>query len=691
MLVVGSSSRPGLRLEQLRRAADVAVGEHRPRSAAAGVAATSCRAPGRARCAAPSRREVVEVGDARGRRRWPASRSSDGVEHVGGRRRRPGGRRHRPTQPAVRRDAAGWRRRRRRRRTPACRGCGRRRPSGPGSAPGCVVVEVELLLVEPERRPSGASASVTSSGTVPRFSPTIVVAVARRLGGDHGEQLLPGVAHVRAVVGAGARRGPTTAGGRPSRGRCAGSRRARRRGRRARRHSRWPLRRPAPGSCGGKPQSWPSAKNSSGGAPTVIAGGEQVGVGPRLEAVRVAADRQVEGERGPTRRPRRRPAGGRRGTGRGGGCARRAPSGGRRRRRRVARRGSGRRRRRRDGRRRSGRCRPARTGRGRAAASSSCAPAAPGERRASRSARRCGRRRRAAGSDGVVEVDLVPVQPADRRVRAGVERLVEERGVQRQRRRARRCRGRAARRRGRRGGRTTAAATARSHSAYAGTNRPAAPASAAARGIVGGGDDDRRVSSDAGPAIAARGSRPGGRAASATRPSSTTASASSVPSASAQLGVADAGADARPAPAGRRRRPARRVAPRRPRSASSTSTTAAACAPTRSRGSWPSTSQYDVSTPSAVGAVAQRVAVVARSPSVGVRRRRPQHDHRARRRASITSPARDRLVLGSRARSVSSSTIQLAAAWLAGQRSTAGRCSLALNITKKLSSTIRPP
>ena len=35
---------------------------------------------------------------------------------------------------------------------------------------------------------------------------------------------------------------------------------------------------------------------------------------------------------------------------------------------------------------------------------------------------------------GVVEVHLVPVQPAHRRVRAGVERLVEEGGVQRQRR-----------------------------------------------------------------------------------------------------------------------------------------------------------------------------------------------------------------------------------------------------------------
>ena len=41
--------------------------------------------------------------------------------------------------------------------------------------------------------------------------------------------------------------------------------------------------------------------------------------------------------------------------------------------------------------------------------------------------RRCRKR-------GVVEVHLVPVQPAHRRVRAGVERLVEERGVQRQRR-----------------------------------------------------------------------------------------------------------------------------------------------------------------------------------------------------------------------------------------------------------------
>ena len=49
-----------------------------------------------------------------------------------------------------------------------------------------------------------SSASLTSSGTVPRFSPTIVVPVPGGLGGDDGEDLLAGVAHVDAVAGAGA-------------------------------------------------------------------------------------------------------------------------------------------------------------------------------------------------------------------------------------------------------------------------------------------------------------------------------------------------------------------------------------------------------------------------------------------------------------------------------------------------------
>ena len=43
----------------------------------------------------------------------------------------------------------------------------------------------------------------------------------------------------------------------------------------------------------------------------------------------------------------------------------------------------------------------------------------------------CGNRR--GGKRTVIEVGLVPVEPADGRVRAGVERLVEEGGVQRQR------------------------------------------------------------------------------------------------------------------------------------------------------------------------------------------------------------------------------------------------------------------
>ena len=450
--------------EQLDAPADVEVAEHRGRGSRQAPPPRRRRGPGRARCAARSRRcrsstsATTSVGVAGG------EPLEGGVEHVAG-----------VVADRVA-DGVGERAGGSRGRSPrgvAVEGGGERRhvvgahagdASGPGSRAG---VSVWYRLNCSSYRPTTSQRSSASRHLVGHGAEVLADdrrRRARRLGGDHGQQLLARVAHVRALGRRPCPRGSTTAGARPSRGRCAASTRAGRRGRRGAATARGRSRRPAPGSCGGKPQSWPSAKNSSGGAPTVMPGGEQVAVGPRLVAVRVAADRQVEGERGAPVALDARPAGGRRGTGRAGGCARRAPRARRRRPASGARRGSGRSRRRRDGRRRSGRC-PAWTygSRSRAASSSwrrrRAASSAPVDERRPASGTRRGRQR------GVVEVHLVPVQPADRRVRARVERVVEERGVQRQGGDDVDAERGARPRRTRRGGRTTAAASRRSHSA----------------------------------------------------------------------------------------------------------------------------------------------------------------------------------------------------------------------------------
>ena len=43
------------------------------------------------------------------------------------------------------------------------------------------------------------------------------------------------------------------------------------------RHRAYPVRRAAPGSCGGNPQFWPPSNSMSGGAPTAIAGAHRSG------------------------------------------------------------------------------------------------------------------------------------------------------------------------------------------------------------------------------------------------------------------------------------------------------------------------------------------------------------------------------------------------------------------------------
>ena len=397
--------------------------------AAAGAAATSTAAPGRARCAAPSRRAGRRGRRRRGRRRWPrAARARR-------RARRPASSPTGwPTASASRRrysyDVAGG---------VAAEGGGERRHvvgahagdrSGRDRRQALRVVQAELLLVQPDDVPAGERlAELVGHGAEVladdrRRRP-------RRLGGDHGQQLLARVPHVRPFGRAHALRYPPQ----PVHAHHVVDPQHRRvlarRGRRAAATASGRRAGRRPGSCGGKPQSWPSAKNSSGGAPTVMPGGEQVAVGPRLVAGDVAADRQVEGERGAAVALDRGRAGGRRGTGRAGGCARRAPRARRRRRRRVLGAEAGEVDDVGTARRRSGRCRPGCTGRGRGRPRA--AGGAGGRPARRQSMRSCCVGHRRGRQRGVVEVHLVPVQPAHRRVRAGVERVVEERGVQRQR------------------------------------------------------------------------------------------------------------------------------------------------------------------------------------------------------------------------------------------------------------------
>ena len=300
------------------------------------------RVPGAAARAVASRRRTSARQHVRGRRRnrrrhvvgstcpgtlcgsvSPTRSSRSASDEVGVARRQPleGGveqRRPAPSptgRPRRRRAAAGTaRRHRRRRRRTAAANAGMSWVRTPATAagrdrrPACSSsVEAELLLVHPERRPSGPAPSRDLRRAPCRGPRRRSWCRRRRLGGDHGQQLVAGVADVHAVGRARALGDPPQplhahhvvdaqhrgvlagAGDEPPPQPC-------------------PLRRPAPGSCGGNPQSWPSAKNSSGGAPTVIPVANSSRVGPRLVAGRVAADRQVEGERGPARRPRRRPS-----------------------------------------------------------------------------------------------------------------------------------------------------------------------------------------------------------------------------------------------------------------------------------------------------------------------------------------------------------------------------------------------
>ena len=389
-----------------------------------------------------------------------------------------------------------------------------------------------------------------------------------------------------------------------------------------RRHSEWPSRRPANGQQRREAPVLALGEELVGRRADDHPGREQVAERPRLVAVDVRCRSAGRGRARRARRPRSPPAGGRRGTGRGGGCARPGPTGA------PASAVSGWPARKRAKSTTSGRWATKRSmpawmyGSRSRAASSSCAPPASGQlapvdqrrllgdRRPPAGWRRRGTARSSAGGSPARTGWGRTVRRGTRRRAAGWP--------------ARRRRGGARRRRRRRGGRTTAAApTAPTARRRARTARPGRPAP-----VSGASPPAARRRSRRRRRWRCGGSRSGRSGGRATWPSST-ASGATVPSASVSSASLVAPTATRDGPPDDDRLDvAEHARPRRPRARRRSP----AASPPTPRGSGPrrpsTTSRRRVARPARAG---RSIDVMARVRSAGVRGGRAQDDHRARR------------------------------------------------------------